>query len=112
MPPKSWTGGVHSHFGAQRCHGGLDKGFSVVRVEREGLTNQVQLVDGDASCLVITIRDTDGVDPPVQQLLCLLQESPSQHWKVKDRGIIKKHCVQFHKSSETRGDITNNSEPF
>lgn len=68
-----------SHFGSQRCHGGLNEWFCVVGITGEGFCNFVQLLDGNACSLVITVRDPDGVDPTIQQLLCLLKQSPSQH---------------------------------
>lgn len=68
-----------SHFGSQCCHGGLNERFCVGRIKGEGFCHFVQLLDGNACSLVITVGDPDGVDPTVQQLLSLLEQSPSQH---------------------------------
>lgn len=68
-----------SHFGAQRCHGRLNQRLCVVGIPGERLCDFVQLLNGDARRLVITVRDPDGVDSTVQQLLGLFEQSPGQH---------------------------------
>lgn len=67
------------HFGSQCCHGCLNEWFCVVGIAGERFRNFVQLLDGNARRLVITVRDPDGVDSAVQQLLSLLQQGSGQN---------------------------------
>lgn len=67
------------HFGSQCCHGCLNKRFCIVGIVGEGFSNFVQLLGGDTCGLVVTVRDPDGMDSTVQQLLSLFQQSSGQN---------------------------------
>lgn len=70
-----------SHFRAECGHGCLNERLRVAGVHGEAVADLIQVVDCDAGGLVVAVGDADGVDPSVQELLGLLEESSGKNWR-------------------------------
>ena len=76
--PKQVIG--NSHLGAEGGHGGLDEEFGVGNIDRVFLAHLVQFLDGHLGRHLEAVGNPRGMDPPVEQLFGMLEETPGQNW--------------------------------